>query len=99
MVVLKDADLEFASNSASFGYAFHQGQICMSTNSVIAHEDIADELEASILKKLGDLEATKDGVFVRGLFSKTSADRSKSLIQDAKGKFCLGCAIRLLIVS
>ena len=58
----------------------------MSTNVVVAHESIADELESKLSQKLADLQATKDGVFVRGLFSSASADRARALIKDAQDK-------------
>jgi len=62
------------------------------TNTVIVHEKIADELESAILAKAEDLRATADGAPLRGLFSLTSADRIKSLLQDAKDK---GAQVRL----
>lgn len=44
LVLLDDADVEQAVEAAVFGSYFHQGQICMATNRVIAHRDVHDEV-------------------------------------------------------
>ena len=38
MIVLADADLDRAAAAASFGAFFHQGQICMSTERIVADQ-------------------------------------------------------------
>lgn len=63
MLVLGDADLEYAVDAATFGAFFHQGQICMSTRKVIIEAPLYDEFVARLVEKtkglrLGDpLEA------------------------------------------
>jgi acyl-CoA reductase-like NAD-dependent aldehyde dehydrogenase len=42
LVVLADADLEYAVDAAAFGAFLHQGQICMSARRIIVEEPIAD---------------------------------------------------------
>jgi acyl-CoA reductase-like NAD-dependent aldehyde dehydrogenase len=44
MVVLKDADLDRAAAAASFGAFFHQGQICVSTERIVADRSVAQAL-------------------------------------------------------
>ena len=44
MVVLADADLDRAAAAANFGAFFHQGQICMSTERIVADRAVASEL-------------------------------------------------------
>ena len=44
MVVLADADLDRAAAAANFGAFFHQGQICMSTERIIADRSVADDV-------------------------------------------------------
>lgn len=44
LVVLDDADLDLAVDAAVFGSFFHQGQICMIANRVIADASVHDEL-------------------------------------------------------
>src|SRR5581483_684747 len=43
LIVLGDADLEYAVNATAFGAFMHQGQICMSTRKIIVERSIADE--------------------------------------------------------
>jgi aldehyde dehydrogenase (NAD+) len=43
MVVLDDADLEYAVRAAVFGRFLHSGQICMSTNRIIVDAKLYDE--------------------------------------------------------
>ena len=42
-VVLRDADLDFAVNTAAFGVFMHQGQICMSGTRLVVEEPHYDE--------------------------------------------------------
>ncbi|MEE2038410.1 aldehyde dehydrogenase family protein [Nocardiopsis sp. CT-R113] len=44
VVVLDDADLDLAADAAVFGSYYHQGQICMATNRIIATTGVHDEL-------------------------------------------------------
>src|SRR3954471_11042303 len=44
MVVLPDADLEAAADAASFGAFMNSGQICMSTERIVADKAVAGEL-------------------------------------------------------
>ena len=43
LIVLADADLEYAVNASAFGAYLHQGQICMSARQIIVERSIADE--------------------------------------------------------
>jgi aldehyde dehydrogenase (NAD+) len=51
LIVLRDADLDYAVNAASFGSFFHQGQICMSVERIIAEEPVADEFAEKLAEK------------------------------------------------
>jgi acyl-CoA reductase-like NAD-dependent aldehyde dehydrogenase len=42
LIVLKDANVDFAADAASWGAFLHQGQICMSTERIIVERPIAD---------------------------------------------------------
>lgn len=50
LIVLEDADLEKAVNSAIFGKFMHNGQICMAINRIIVHEKIHDEFLEKFIK-------------------------------------------------
>ncbi|WP_150252867.1 aldehyde dehydrogenase family protein [Nocardiopsis deserti] len=49
LVVLEDADLDLAADAAVFGSYYHQGQICMATNRVVADATVHDELVERML--------------------------------------------------
>ncbi len=55
MVVLADADLERAAAAASFGAFFHQGQICMSTERIVADRAVADSLAEKLAQRASAL--------------------------------------------
>lgn len=42
LIILRDADLEFAADAAAWGAFLHQGQICMSTERIIIEKPIAN---------------------------------------------------------
>ncbi len=42
LIVLKDADLDYAARAAAFGIFFHQGQVCMATSRVIVEEPVRE---------------------------------------------------------
>jgi acyl-CoA reductase-like NAD-dependent aldehyde dehydrogenase len=57
LIVLADADLEYAVNSTAFGAFLHQGQICMSARKVIVERSIADEFTERLAAKTAQLKA------------------------------------------
>ena len=57
LIVLADADLEYAVNAATFGAFLHQGQICMSARRIIVERPIADEFVARLAEKTSGLKA------------------------------------------
>jgi acyl-CoA reductase-like NAD-dependent aldehyde dehydrogenase len=89
MVVLGDADLDRAAAAASFGAFFHQGQICMSTERIIADRSIAAALTDKLAERaralpVGDpREAT---TAIGPLVNTAAVERVSALISDAVGK-------------
>ncbi len=57
MIVLADADLDYAVNAAAFGAFLHQGQICMSARRIIVERPIAEEFTARLAAKTKALKA------------------------------------------
>lgn len=55
-VVTDDADLEYAIDSATFGSFVHQGQVCISINRHIVHEDIYDEYVERLVERAEELQ-------------------------------------------
>ncbi|HEX3913145.1 MAG TPA: aldehyde dehydrogenase family protein [Steroidobacteraceae bacterium] len=48
LIVLRDADIDYAVRAACFGIFFHQGQVCMANSRLIVEEAVYDEFCAKI---------------------------------------------------
>lgn len=55
-IVLEDADIDYAVNSAVFSRFTHQGQICMSANRLLVHHDVAEEFRTKFVAKVSSLQ-------------------------------------------
>ena len=56
LIVLRDADLDFAADAASWGAFLHQGQICMSTERIIVERPIADAFIEKLAQRANALK-------------------------------------------
>lgn len=56
LIVLKDADIDYAVQVAAFGAFLHQGQICMSVRRVIVEEPVAREFTDKFAAKAATLK-------------------------------------------
>ena len=56
LIVLGDADLEYAVNASAFGCYLHQGQICMSTRRIYVEQSVADEFISRLAAKTKGLK-------------------------------------------
>ena len=56
LIVLDDADLEYAVNASAFGAYLHQGQICMWTRRIYVERSIADEFISRLAEKTKGLK-------------------------------------------
>ena len=56
LIVLADADLEYAVDATAFGSFLHQGQICMSTRRIVVERTIADEFTERLVEKTKGLK-------------------------------------------
>jgi acyl-CoA reductase-like NAD-dependent aldehyde dehydrogenase len=57
LIVLGDADLDYAVDAAAFGAFLHQGQICMSARRIIVERPIADAFIDRLVAKTKGLKA------------------------------------------
>jgi aldehyde dehydrogenase (NAD+) len=57
LIVLGDADLDYAVDAAAFGAFMHQGQICMSARRIIVERPIADAFIDRLVHKTKGLKA------------------------------------------
>jgi len=89
VIVLDDADLDAAVDAVAFGAFFNQGQICMSTERVIAHRAVADQFVEKLAARVRTLRAgdPADPSSVLGaLVSSQAALRIRALLDDARAK-------------
>jgi acyl-CoA reductase-like NAD-dependent aldehyde dehydrogenase len=57
MIVLADADMDYAVDATAFGAFLHQGQICMSARKVFVERSISDEFIEKLTAKTKGLKA------------------------------------------
>src|SRR4051812_2962840 len=57
LIVLDDADVEYAVNATAFGAFLHQGQICMSARRIIVERSISDDFVSRLVEKTNGLKA------------------------------------------
>ena len=86
MIVLADADLDEAVAAANFGAFFHQGQICMATERIIAERSVADAFAEQLGERAAALNVgdprdpeTQIGPMVSG----TALERVAGLVDEA----------------
>ena len=51
LVILEDADLDYAVNAAAFGIFFHQGQVCMASSRIIVEAPLYEAFVESFVAK------------------------------------------------
>ncbi|NLY04188.1 MAG: aldehyde dehydrogenase family protein [Campylobacter sp.] len=86
VLVLDDADVKYAVDTAFFGTFMHQGQICMAGTRVIVHESLYDEFVKLFVKKVGTLQVgdPSDHKTVIGpLIEEKQCSFIDSLVEDA----------------
>src|SRR5215207_5077921 len=89
LVVLGDADLEYAVDAAAFGSFFHQGQICMSARRIIVEKPIAEDFVQRLVEKTKGLKAGNPGeqdTIIGPLITEDAVSTVKSRVDEAVQK-------------
>ncbi len=89
LIVLGDADLEFAVNASAFGAFLHQGQICMSARKIIVERSIADEFVDRLAEKTKGLKAgdpKEHDTIIGPLINESAHEMVKSRVEEAVKK-------------
>ena len=89
LVVLPDADLEAAAEAASFGAFMNSGQICMSTERIVADRAVAGELGAKLAERAGKLtvgDPREQSTMIGPVVNDAARERILELIEDARAK-------------
>ncbi|WP_010098700.1 aldehyde dehydrogenase family protein [Ornithinibacillus scapharcae] len=89
LIVLEDADIDRAVNSALFGKFMHNGQICMSLNRIVVHEKLYDEFVekfVNLTKKVKVGNPEEKDTLIGPLINKRSVERILGDIETAKSQ-------------
>lgn len=94
-IVLDDANIEQAVESALFGKFYHQGQICMAINRIFVHKDIYDQFADEFIRYAEKLKygnpADKD-TNVGPLINRAQVNR---IVKDIEASVEQGAKVRL----
>jgi acyl-CoA reductase-like NAD-dependent aldehyde dehydrogenase len=89
LIVLGDADVDYAVDASTFGSFFHQGQICMSTRRIIVERSIADEFSRRLAEKTQSLKAgdpKQQDTIIGPLINEQAVETVRTRVQDAISK-------------
>lgn len=89
IIILNDADIDFAVDTATFGVFMHQGQICMAGSKIIVQSDIYDDFSKKFAAKVGAIKASdpRDPHTIVGpLIEKAQCSFIDGLVNDAVSK-------------
>jgi acyl-CoA reductase-like NAD-dependent aldehyde dehydrogenase len=89
LIVLTDADLDYAVDATAFGSFFHQGQICMSARRIIVEEPIADSFVERLVEKTRALKSgdpKEHDTIIGPLITEAAVENVKGRVDDAVAK-------------
>ena len=89
LVILKDADLDYAVRSAAFGIFFNQGQVCMANSRIIVEKPIYEDFCKAFtqhVKTIKTGDPNEPDTAVGPLISKDSSNKIRKHIEDAVEK-------------
>jgi acyl-CoA reductase-like NAD-dependent aldehyde dehydrogenase len=86
LIVLEDADLDYAVDASSFGAFLHQGQICMSARKIIVERSVADEFVERLVAKTAGLKVgdpKEHDTIIGPLISEQALETVKGRVDEA----------------
>jgi acyl-CoA reductase-like NAD-dependent aldehyde dehydrogenase len=86
VIVLDDADLDYAVDAVAFAAYMNSGQICMCADRVIVQRGVADEMASRLAEKATKLAAgdpRDPGTLIGPLITPAAAERVADLVRDA----------------
>ncbi|WP_374629852.1 benzaldehyde dehydrogenase [Pannonibacter indicus] len=89
LIVLDDADVDVAASNCAWGAFLHQGQICMATGLVLAHESIVEALAEKIAAKARHLpvgDPASGRVALGPVISPNQVETIQHIVDDAVAK-------------
>ncbi|PZG06398.1 aldehyde dehydrogenase family protein [Nonomuraea aridisoli] len=89
IIVLDDADVDYAVDAAAFGVFMNAGQICMSGDRILVHESLAEEFTRKFAAKVAALpsgDPADPATVIGPLVGPAAAARVAALVRDAVAK-------------
>jgi acyl-CoA reductase-like NAD-dependent aldehyde dehydrogenase len=89
LIVLADADLDYAVDASAFGAFLHQGQICMSARRIIVERGIADEFTERLAQKTSGLKVgdpKEHDTIIGPLITEQALETVRGRVDDAVSK-------------
>ena len=89
LIVLADADLDYAVDAAAFGAYLHQGQICMSARRIVVERSMADEFTKRLAEKTNGLKAgdpKEPDTIIGPLINESALELVKGRVDEAVSK-------------
>ncbi|RCK46521.1 benzaldehyde dehydrogenase [Thalassospira profundimaris] len=89
LIILDDADIAVAASNAAWGAFLHQGQICIATGLVLAHDSIADEIAKTLATRAQKLpvgDPLSDQVALGPIISDNQIKTIQDIVNDAVKK-------------
>ncbi|MFG2477955.1 aldehyde dehydrogenase family protein [Streptomyces fagopyri] len=86
LVVLDDADIDYAVDAAVFSRYVHQGQVCMAANRVLVDRSIADEFTEKFVAKVRTLKVgdpSDPRTIIGPVINSSQADAITSAVDQA----------------
>lgn len=89
LIILSDADMEYAVKSAIFAAYLHQGEICMSTDRIIVEKSIADAFSGALAEFVSHLpvgDPADPNMFIGPVISDKQVAKIDGHVKDAVAK-------------
>ena len=89
LIVLEDADLDYAVDASAFGAFLHQGQICMSARRILVEQPIADAFVERLVEKTKGLKSgdpKEQDTIIGPLITEDALSKVKGRVDDAVEK-------------
>jgi acyl-CoA reductase-like NAD-dependent aldehyde dehydrogenase len=86
LIILKDADIDYAVNAATFGRFNHQGQVCMSSKRIIVEKAVAARFTEKFVEKVRRLKVgdPRDADTIIGpLINQQQVDKLHKQVEEA----------------
>ncbi len=86
LIILGDADIDYAIDAAAWGAFLHQGEICMSTERIIVEKSIAKEFTEKLKERAESLpmgDPTDPATAIGPLINQRAVDKVHAQVEEA----------------